>query len=136
MKLTRQSQPSGAATTNQNVSRIRIKPLRREEALTDVEGLTKVNESFAVQDIPLINVDRFPATANPKAKRNYAVTTLTCHIGFYRQLAILGRPHTWMHFDDNNGVDVLIQTADEEELLRTFKDVGNKQRAKYFTDHY
>jgi hypothetical protein len=83
-------------------------------------------------ETPFKNIDRYPACANPN-KKTYESSALTTHSTFLFQLIMLGRAHTWMHFDDQNAVNDIINIGEEFDLalLKT-----TKKRIKYFQTQY
>lgn len=82
------------------------------------------------------NIDRFEATANPKAKRHYGNTPIDCPTVFLTQLATLGRPHAWMHYDDWNAVEAWLEIGGEEFLALFIQAKQDPERARYFAENY
>lgn len=81
-------------------------------------------------------IDAYPATANPKAKRHYNSSPLSCYPTFLHQLIMLGRPHAWIHFDNDNVVQTLLNFGDEEMLESALETRTSKARTKYFAHYY
>ena len=78
-------------------------------------------------------IDRYPATAKPNRKRNYDVAALDCHATFQHQLIMLGRPHAWMHFDDQMAVN---RALDISGAPLSLADLKTPARAAYFRRSY
>lgn len=81
-----------------------------------------------------MHVDRYPAAAKPNRTRQYDCPVLDTYLTFYHQLAMLGRPHAWMHFDNNNAVNDMMHLGDEE--LLQYCQHHSKSSARYFKQKY
>jgi len=81
---------------------------------------------------PFENIDRFPATARPNKKHNYMVNSVATYITFQHQLIMLGRAHTWMHYDDQNAVNEAIMLGEDLDL----SILKSPNRTKYFKNNY
>jgi len=98
------------------------------------------NKSFTVQCPPYENIDRYEARANPKATIHYGNTPVSCHVTYWHQLVMIGRPHTHLHIDEQNAVNRWLDgflDLDNKQESTIFKSlIHSKGRIAYFKKYY